>query len=203
MMTFAGIEAALLWSLMIGEAEGTLNEPSEDYSGLLESMEAAQLLKLMEQVQERLKALGVDTPGKNTDEHSSPDPEKLFISKDYSIRLGCRKGMEVPFRPLVKALFILFLKHPEGILLKERDQYTQELEDIYAVIAPNVDAEDRRNRIHRMVSLQDNSFSEKASVLNATLGRLLPPQTAHHYKIQGYNGHPRRIPLSRVLVEWE
>ena len=54
----------------------------------------------------------------------------------------------------------------------------------------------------RLVDPLDNSFSEKASVLNARLDGLLPPEVADHYKISGANGHPRRIALDPLLVTW-
>ena len=129
-------------------------------------------------------------------------PVELYIDRQYTIRTGAPDGPVLPLRPLVKALFILFLRHPDGILLKQRDRYRQELEDIYAVISPNTAIEDIRVRVGRLVNLQDNSFSEKASVLNARLEELLPAGTAEDYKIQGYNGHPRRIPLNPLFVHW-
>jgi hypothetical protein len=116
--------------------------------------------------------------------------------------MGAPDGPVLPLRPLVKALFILFLRHPEGILLKQRDRFRQELEDIYTIISPATAREDIQARVGRLVNLQDNSFSEKASVLNARLEELLPAGTAEDYKIQGYNGHPRRIPLNPLLVHW-
>lgn len=72
----------------------------------------------------------------------------------------------------------------------------------YAVICPNTAVEDIQARVGRLVNLQDNSFSEKASVLNARLEELLPAGTAEDYKIQGYNGYPRRVPLSPLFVHW-
>ena len=68
---------------------------------------------------------------------------------------------------------------------------------------PNTEREDVSARVGRLVNLQDNSFSEKASVLNARLEALLPGEVAEQYKIQGYNGHPRKIPLDPLLVNWE
>ena len=113
------------------------------------------------------------------------------------------EGTLLPLRPLVKALFILFLRHPEGIRLKERARFESELADIYSVILPNTDPQYREKRIRRMMDLADNSFSEKASVLNARLEELLPKSIADGYKIQGLNGHPRRIPLAELAVEWQ
>lgn len=185
-----------MWLLLSG-TKGCLEEPAADYSGMLEQMEAAELLALMEKVQQRLKALGTEVVAVEVLE-----PVELYIDQRYTIRMGASDGPVLPLRPLVKALFILFLRHPEGILLKQRDRFRQELEDIYTIISPATAREDIQARVGRLVNLQDNSFSEKASVLNARLEELLPAGTAEDYKIQGYNGHPRRIPLNPLLVHW-
>lgn len=197
MESFAGIEARWVWALLFSGTDGVLEEPKADYGGMLERMEAQELLALMGQVQARLKALGVEL------EESRPEPVRLFIDRAYNIRMGTPDGAKLPLRPLVKALFILFLRHPEGILLKQRELFGQELEEIYAVISPNTEREDVAARVGRLVNLQDNSFSEKASVLNARLEAILPEGVAEQYKIQGYNGHPRKIPLDPLLVTWE
>lgn len=202
-----GIEAQLMWRLLFPEAQGVLEEPAADYGGMLERMEATELLALMEKVQERLRAMGVSAGASGVMPASETGPEvaepvELYIDRQYTIRMGAADGPVLPLRPLVKALFILFLLHPEGILLKQRDRYRQELEEIYATICPNTAAEDVRARAGRLVNLQDNSFSEKASVLNARLEELLPAGTAEDYKIQGYNGHPRRVPLNPLFVHW-
>lgn len=192
-----------MWYLLFSGPGRVLEEPAADYGGMLERMEAAELLALMEQVQERLKAMGVPSgPAEVKPGPISLAPVDLFIDEHYAIRTGAPDGPALPLRPLVKALFILFLRHPEGILLKQRDRYRHELEEIYAVICPNTAAEDIKERVGRLVNLQDNSFSEKASVLNARLEALLPAGMAQDYKIQGYNGHPRRIPLNPLLVHW-
>lgn len=191
MITQGGIEAQWMWLLLSG-AQEALEDPATDYGDMLERMEAAELLALMEKVQQRLKALGTEPAA----------PVELYVDQHYTIRTGTSNGPVMPLRPLVKALFILFLRHPEGILLKQRDQYRQELEEIYAAICPNTAAEDVKARVGRLVNLQDNSFSEKASVLNARLEELLPKGTAEDYKIQGYNGHPRRIHLNPLLIHW-
>lgn len=196
MRIIAGIEARLAWMLLFEAEEGFLKEPSADYGSMLDQMEAAELLSLMRQIQVRLQTLGVE-------EKTGMKPRKLFIDAHYIIRFDDPSGMELPLRPLVKSLFILFLKHPEGIILKQRDEYRQELEDIYGVIAPSVSLEDVRKRIRRIVDLADNSFSEKASVLNARLESLLGREQAVNYKITGANGHPRCIPLDPLLVTWE
>ena len=188
-----------MWQLLCNGETGYLSEPPIDYGGLLDGMAAAELLMLMKKVQERLKDLG-----RELESLTDPvDSVELFIDKRYNIRMGGADGSVLQLRPLVKTLFILFLKHPEGIILKQRDCYREELEKIYSTINPNTDRDDVKARIARLVDLQDNSFSEKASVLNARLEELLPEGIAGGYQIQGYNGCPRKIHLNPLLVHWE
>ena len=194
MMTYAGFEARFVWAFLNPSKESVLEAPAvTDYDGMLEGMEAAQLLALLEKVRERLKYTVTE----------AQEPVKLFIDKQFSIRIDNPEGRVLPLRPLVKSLFILFLRHPEGILLKRREHYRQELEEIYAVISPGTSKENVRARIGRLVNLQDNSFSEKTSVLNARLEEFLPKGAVESCKIQGYNGHPRKIPLNPLFVHWE
>lgn len=198
MIEYAGVEAQLAWLLLFSDEDGFLRESSDiDYAGMLEGMEAAELLALIKEARRRLEIMG----GQNETEEQAP--VELYIDKNYSIRMGGPAGTQIPFRPLVRAVFILFLKHPEGILLKDRARFQKDLEDIYKVIAPDVDAEDRQRRIRKLTDLEDNAFSENLSVLNATLERIMPVSQAHNYKVQGNNGYPRRIPLSPLLVYWE
>ena len=218
MVEYVGIEAQLVWELLFSGEEGLLKEPvATDYSGVLEGMEAAELFSLVREAGRRLREMGLEQEdiaaalecrqslcecGANID-GSGPFTVELYIDRQYRIYMGSRQGVEIPFRPLVRALFILFLKHPEGILLKERIHFRKELEEIYGVIAPNVDAQDRSRRVRRLTDSEENSFSENLSVLNATLDRILPLSQAQDVKVQGYNGHPRLIPLSPLKVHWE
>ena len=196
MMIDGFFEAQLMWRLLFPADRRELREPSADYGGMLDGMEAAQLMALMVMVQERLKRLGVGV-------ERLAEPVELFIDKNYNIRMGGADGQILNLRPLVKTLFILFLRHPEGILLKQRDAFRAELEEIYGMISPNTDRDDVRARVARLVDLEDNSFSEKASVLNARLKELLPDEIAGEYQISGYNGCPRKIRLNPLLVHWE
>ena len=188
------IDARVLWALLIAVDKDCLGEPVVDYGGLLDGLEAAELLALIEKAQERLGEIECI---------EAAEPVDLFIDKRFVIRMGEADGSILALRPLVKTLFILFLKHPEGIILKQRDCYREELEKIYSTINPNTDRDDVKVRIARLVDLQDNSFSEKASVLNARLEELLPDGIAGDYQIQGYNGCPRKIRLNPLLVHWE
>lgn len=198
MNEYAGIEAQLAWLFLFSADTGLLMESgTHDYARVLEGMEAAELLALVKEARRRLATMGVENG------IDAQTPVELYIDKKYRIRIDDYSGVQIPFRPLVRALFILFLKHPEGILLKDRARFQKDLEDIYGVIAPNVDAEDRHRRVQKLTDLEDNAFSENLSILNATLDRIVPLSQVNILKVQGRNGYPRRIPLSPLLVHWE
>ena len=194
MEVLAGIEARVIWAWLFSRNGGKLTEPAADFSDILEHMEARELLVLLSQVQARLSELNAPV---------NAEPIRLYIDRDYRIRMDRPDGMELPLRPLVKAIFILFLKHPGGFRLKERGRFEQELGTIYEVIFPQADPEVRLRRVQRLMDPTDNSFSETTSRLNTELERLLPAAVVDSYKVSGTNGHPRRIPLDPLLVVWE
>ena len=63
-----------------------------------------------------------------------PKLSKLVVTKDLRIFLPDYGDMEITMEPLVKAVFLLFLKHPEGIMFKELPEYRRELAEIYGRI---------------------------------------------------------------------
>ena len=50
--------------------------------------------------------------------HPDDRLSRLVIMKDYRLLLPDYNDMEIKMEPLVKAVYLLFLKHPEGILFK-------------------------------------------------------------------------------------
>ena len=47
-----------------------------------------------------------------------------------------KSNMEIKMEPLVKSVYLLFLKHPEGIMFKCLPEYREELAQIYNRIRP-------------------------------------------------------------------
>ena len=50
--------------------------------------------------------------------HSDDRLSRIVITKDYRIVLPDYQNMEIKMEPIVKAVYLLFLKHPEGIYLQ-------------------------------------------------------------------------------------
>lgn len=55
----------------------------------------------------------------------------LYIDKQYNFTLPLYPLIEIDLTPLQKAIYILMLRHPEGIILKEIGNYSDEIMTIY------------------------------------------------------------------------
>ncbi|MBQ7750007.1 MAG: hypothetical protein IJR77_02140 [Bacteroidales bacterium] len=203
MKELMGIQARVAWEILFGKT-GVLEEPEVKYgdSERLDLLSARELFDLLQKVQEKLQEKGYDVSIDKADGPISPEPQTLHISKDYRILIDCLGLKEITLRPLLRAVFILFLRHPEGIRIKEKQAYREELLDIYAHIFPNLDPDICRERIDRLIAPGQNAFSENLSHLNRALTSILGPD-ASPYQVYGSNGRPRRILLDPVYVVWE
>ena len=70
---------------------------------------------------------------------------RLRITEKKAIVLEDFDHKEVKMDTLTKAVFLLYLKHPEGIRYKELSDYQQELEEIYSSITGREDLDSIRN----------------------------------------------------------
>ena len=84
------------------------------------------------------------------------DGERILVTRDYRILLPDRFGMEIRLRPLVKTVFLLFLRHPEGIRFGNLRDYRQELMDLYQGITRRGDLRQIAESVDRLVDPKDN-----------------------------------------------
>lgn len=160
---------------------------------------------LMEEVRKRiqiLKDFGMSEQEIVSCLRTSQPLSKLIISRNYRIFLGVERK-EVHMEPLQKALYLLFLKHPEGILFKHLPDYRHELANIYNKVRP-LGLTDRAIRsIEDVTNPILNSINEKCARIRKTFINLLGATMAEHYCIKGRRGEAKKISLPRDLVVWE
>ena len=131
---------------------------------------------------------------------AKPSLKKLTITKDYRIMLGDK---EIKMEPLVKAVYLLFLKHPEGIAFKLLPDYRKELTSIYGDLKP-LGLNDRVIRsIEDVTNLLLNSVNEKCSRIRAAFISEIEEPFAKEYYVTGKSGEAKKISLPRDLVIWE
>jgi hypothetical protein len=128
---------------------------------------------------------------------------KLVIDKHHKIFLADFNNMEIKLRPLEKALYFLFLRHPEGIYHSSLSEHRNELYDIYASISTMGDLHEMRTRIDDMVNALSDSASQKMSRIKRVFEEAIGPDLAVHYCIKGESGQKKKIDLDRGLVVME
>ena len=149
-----------------------------------------------------LKELGMSDGEIVSSFRISQSLKKLVISRNYRIFLGDERK-EVHMEPLVKAVYLLFLKHPEGIVFKDLPDYRMELADIYNKVRPWGLTDRALQSIEDVTNPLLNSINEKCARIRKVFATILDSSVAEHYYIRGTRGKAKCIDLPRELVVWE
>ena len=161
---------------------------------------------ILDEVKEKvrkLKACGVD----EAEIMAAMNEEELFpqliVTEDYKVVLADGENTEVKMEPLVKAIYLLFLSHPEGIVLKCLSDYRKELTQLYLLLRPAGLTDRVLQSIEDVTNPTLNSINEKCSKIRIAFSGLLPKSLARYYSISGKRGEVKKIDLVRANVLWE
>jgi hypothetical protein len=123
--------------------------------------------------------------------------------------------VEVQLSPVHRAVYLLFLRHEEGIEFKRLSEYCNELLSIYNGICPDGDKVKMRETVDRLTNPLDNAINEKCSRIKSAFTALMDDYSASYYIIGSQSeridpSSPRRwfrrlkvITLPRNLVVYE
>jgi hypothetical protein len=128
---------------------------------------------------------------------------RLVITKDFRIVLPDYNDMEIKMEPLVKAVYLLFLRHPEGIMFKYLPDYRKELARIYAELRPTGLTDKALQSIEDVTNPLLNSINEKCARIRGAFVGQFDNYMAKSYYIDGLRGEAKKISLPRDLVVWE
>lgn len=128
---------------------------------------------------------------------------RLKITDDYRLYLMDYEMKEVVMSPLPKALFFLFLNHPDGITFKELPDYRAELMNIYQNISLRENYFKVKSSIKKLTDPFDNSVHEKCSRIRAAFLAVVAEDIAMNYYITGDRGEAKTIVLNRELVIYD
>lgn len=163
--------------------------------------EARQLIKEIQERVERLKQIGIrEFILKELFSIDEVKLSRLLITKDYRILLIDYNNLEIKMSPLPKAIYFLFLRHPEGIMFKELPDYKYELRDIYLKISNREDIDAINNSILEVVNPTKNSINEKCSRIREAFIKHFDESIAENYFITGNRATPKMITLDRALI---
>ena len=128
---------------------------------------------------------------------------RMVITKDWRIVLPDYNGMEIKMEPLVKAVYLLFLRHPEGIVFKHLPDYRQELTKIYSNLRPLGLSDKAIQSIEDVTNPLLNSINEKCARIRGAFVGQFDNYMAKSYYVDGQRGEAKKISLPRNLVVWE
>lgn len=163
---------------------------------------------LLDEVREKvrkLRAYGIEDAEimAAMDEEDELFPQ-LLVSKRYEIiLLSGEKRVEVKMEPIIKAVYLLFLNHPEGIVLKCLPDYREELTKIYLLLKPTELRDRARKSIMDVTNPTLNSINEKCARIRKLFTEILPKSVAKYYAITGKRGEAKKIDLVRANVIWQ
>ena len=161
---------------------------------------------LMEEIRERVAKLrqrGIAEYLLEQLIHPDNRLSRMVITKDYRILLPDYNDMEIKMEPLVKAIYLLFLKHPEGIMFKYLPDYRKELARIYAELRPTGLTDKALQSIEDVTNPLLNSINEKCARIRGAFVGQFDNYMAKSYYIDGLRGEAKKISLPRALVTWE
>ena len=161
-----------------------------------------QLMEELKKKMRRLKEYGMSEKEILSSLHTDQQLPQLIITRNYRIFLG-DEHREVHLEPLVKSVYLLFLKHPEGIIFKDLPDYRKELALIYNKVRPWGLTDRALKSIEDVTNPMLNSINEKCARIRRTFVTMLDSSVAEQYYIKGARGKAKKITLSRELVAWE
>ena len=162
-----------------------------------------------------LRAIGAPLLEELRIEAARPKLSRSLITKNYRFFLVDYHNKEVELQPVHKAVYLLFLAHPEGIEFKRLSDYREELTRYYMATAKTMDKEKIVEGVNHLVDPLDNAINEKCSRIKKVFFDMMDEYSATYYIISGHTQKhiegSRRIwyerlkiiTLPRELVVWE
>ena len=133
-----------------------------------------------------LKVIGVPMLEELRIEAAKGQLSRLVITKDYRFVLADYDNREVELQPVHKAVYLLFLAHPEGIEFKRLADYREELTRYYMATAKMMDKEKIIEGVDHLVNPLDNAINEKCSRIKKAFLELMDEYRASYYIISSH-----------------
>lgn len=161
------------------EVPNTIEEIAEQVATLAKQLRAAGRKDLL------LKAIGAPLLEELRIEAAKAKLSRLIITEDYRFILADYQK-EIELQPVHKAVYLLFLAHPEGIEFKRLADYREELTKYYTATAKGLDRDKIIEGVDHLVNPLDNAINEKCSRIKKTFLDMMDEYTASYYIISSH-----------------
>ena len=176
---------------MAERQELTAEEMALELKRLTEQLVAADRKDLV------LRAIGVPLLEELRIEAARSKLSRLVITEDYRFILE-DYHVEVELQPVHKAVYLLFLAHPEGIEFKRLTDYREELLEYYMKTARMMDKAKIVDSVDKLVNPLDNAINEKCSRIKKVFLDLMDEYRASYYII---GSHTKKHMAGRIWYE--
>ena len=158
----------------------TPEEIAEELSQLVRELVASGRNDLL------LRSIGVSVLEELRIEAAKSRLSRVLVTRDYRIILVDYDNREVEMTPVHKAVYLLFLNHPEGIEFKKLSDYRDELLGYYMATAKLMDKQTITESVDMLVNPLNNSINEKCSRIKSIFLGMMDQYTANYYIISGH-----------------
>lgn len=180
----------------------TLPVPQEEPSDEEDTEDIKEMLEELRQLVERMELKGIARAAIHEFIDSGDQLSRLVITSDYRFLLP-DYDLEIELTPIRKALYLLFLRYPDGIRLKELSDHFRELLVIYRQMNPRLNEDKRVLTVTQLCNSTSNRASENIAAIRCAFCSKFDEHLAKEYLITGSAGQPYKIPLDRSLVNFE
>ncbi len=133
----------------------------------------------------------------------SPIQSDIHITKDYKQIVLNDYCTEINLEPLFKTVYVLYLKHPEGIKRTDLIDYKNELLEIYTQITQKSDLNKVMQSIDALTDNLGKSFDEKISKIKKVFIELLGEKIAQPYIITKSDTDEYKIDLDQLKIKFD
>ena len=110
---------------------------------------------------------------------------------------------EVELSYLTKAVYFLFLKHPEGINLKELGNYQKELLSIYTSVSNQLDYDKMVKSVEDVVNLETKAIYTHLSRIKSAYYKIMDESFAKYYIVSGNGEEDRKVLFDTTSIVWD
>ena len=181
-------------AILIMSTESNIVELSEQLRAIIKQLRSEGRNDLI------LSALGVPLLEELRIEAARGKLSRLLITRNWQFILLDYDRKEIEMQPVHKAVYLLFLAHPEGIIFKHLSDYREELLRYYKATARFMEIEKIEESVDRLINPLDNAINEKCSRIKKIFSELMDEYSASYYII---SSHTRKQVTGSTRIWYE
>jgi hypothetical protein len=190
------------FSKMVDRMQGELfDEDVEEYMRLRDEM--AEILENLENNVKKLRLQGVTLSAIHEFIDKQEPLSPLVITEDLRIFLPEYNNIEIELSAQRKALYFLFLNHPEGIVLQHLEEYHKELMNYYKQTNGGVVTPRMEESIKKLETYGNNQLNVVITRIREAFCSKFDARLARHNFTYGERGHAYQIGLPQALIRWQ